>query len=83
MLVLERLDCSVNEALRDKLPLDPQLVAADVARGMMYLHSLALSHRDLKAANVLLDGQRAKVCIRHDEHSTSPHMHPKSPLSQR
>ena len=62
MLVLERLDCSVNTALRDKLPFDPKLVAADVARGMTYLHSLSLSHRDLKAANVLLDGQRAKVC---------------------
>ena len=61
MLVLERLDRSVREALRDKLPLDTKLVAADVARGMAYLHSLSLSHRDVKAANMLLDGQRAKV----------------------
>ena len=58
MLVLERLDRSVREALRDKLPLDTKLVAADVARGMAYLHSLSLSHRDVKAANMLLDEAR-------------------------
>ena len=48
MLVLERLDGSLREALRDRRPLDSKLVAADVARGMRYLHALELSHRDLK-----------------------------------
>ena len=62
MIVFERLDCSLREALRDRLPLEPLVVAADVARGMWYLHALGLSHRDLKAANVLLDAERrAKV----------------------
>ena len=48
MLVLERLDRSLKEALRDRRPLDVKVVAADVARGMRYLHALELSHRDLK-----------------------------------
>ena len=61
MLVIERLDCALREALRDQRPLDTCVVAADVARGMQFLHSLKLSHRDLKAANVLLNGNRAKV----------------------
>ena len=38
-------------------PLDPKSVALDVARGMAYLHSHRHAHRDLKAANVLLDGR--------------------------
>ena len=62
MLVLERLQGSLREALRDRATLEPLVIAADVARGMWYLHELCLSHRDLKAANVLLDADgRAKV----------------------
>ena len=55
----------MRDALAEGHPIDARRVVTDVARAMLYVHSLGLCHRDLKAANVLLDGTgRAKVSDR-------------------
>ena len=59
VLVMERLDSSLDELLEDApglpLPLKRSLLA-DVARGLLYLHTRnpPVVHRDLSARNVLL-----------------------------
>ena len=59
MLVMERLDSSLDNLLETSpgLPLAfKQLLLADVARGLLYLHTHnpPIVHRDLSARNVLL-----------------------------
>ena len=68
MLVLEWMEGgSVHAALATAAtsgaprPFSSEQVALDVARGMAHLHSLGQCHRDLKAANVLLDGSEPPV----------------------
>ena len=69
VLVMEYAANGSLRAMLDKEPSKPleQDMAlgliADVAFGMKYLYSKEISHRDLKAANILLDEHyRAKVC---------------------
>ena len=59
MLVMERLDSSLDELLEDApgLPLAlKRSLLADVARGLLYLHTRnpPVVHRDLTARNILL-----------------------------
>ena len=48
-------------------------MAADAAKGMLYLHtrSPAIAHRDLKSANLLIDGQW-HVKASEDHHLAAP-----------
>ncbi len=56
---------ALSDALRNPAALsaDQRLrVAEDVARGLAYLHEQDVVHRDIKSANILLDGEgRARV----------------------
>ncbi len=61
VLVMEKLMTSLDDLLENtpNIPLDlKKLILADVARGLIYLHSrkpLPVIHRDLSAKNVLLN----------------------------
>lgn len=66
-MVMQKLDCSLHDILHES---DEDLMFSaridmieDMARGLMYLHSLGIVHLDLKSMNMLLDRKRCiKIC---------------------
>lgn len=62
-IVVERMSCSVAEALRYNKEFDRELVLRDVASAVAHMHEKGIVHRDLKPGNILLndDMTRAKL----------------------
>jgi len=65
MLIMERLDCNLNnflEARRNEMGVVEEFVIAeDIICGIEFLHRNGVVHRDLSGANILMVGTRAKI----------------------
>lgn len=63
LIVVERMACSLADAIRDGMFFDPKLVLRDTAAAIAHLHSRGVVHRDIKPANILIseDGMKGKI----------------------
>lgn len=63
LIVVERMFCSVAEAIEQNMAFDRKLVLHDIASAVTHLHEKGIVHRDLKPDNMLLndDLSRAKL----------------------
>lgn len=66
-MVMQKLDCSLHDILHESdedLHFTARLdMIENMARGLMYLHSLGIVHLDLKSMNMLLDKKKViKIC---------------------
>ena len=61
-LALEFCESTLDQKLTEKLPLETAYrLVLDVAQGLLHTHQRQLLHRDVKPANVFLQGERAKL----------------------
>lgn len=63
LILVERMACSVADAMRDGIFFDATLVLRDTAAAIAHLHARGVVHRDIKPANILIseDGLKAKI----------------------
>lgn len=63
LIILERMSCTVEDAIEDEIEFDRKVVLRDVAAAVTHLHEKGIIHRDLKPSNILLndDKTRAKL----------------------
>merc|ERR1719335_2151287 len=83
-MILPRLPCSLEGAIEGKAlkPSQQLQVAQDLLAGLAFMHGNGWMHRDVKAANVMLDEDMRGVLIdfslvKHESERLGPQAEPK------
>jgi serine/threonine protein kinase len=61
-LVLELMSSNLSAVIKDLTCMTRQAYAMDIIQGLVYVHSQDVIHCDLKPANILIEGNKAKLC---------------------
>ena len=61
---MERMNMDLQKLIRSRVlePKEIQTMTLDISRGLHFLHSNQIAHRDMKPSNILIKNGRAKLC---------------------